>query len=485
MATGTSKRPYDWTPDPHILLNVLVKSASDNIRSDFGTWPPNEKYFSHHPGYLSGTLPPDEPSEIGTTAKALDALAAVCTFKSSGQTTAVSLTLTSDERAIIVIAQNEDIDERVIRFVTDLWTSLSKLSSLIAQYGHADSPGLEPAKRSSLDSQYRAVKALVYRHGLCRVQHAFFKRWCDFKAFIQDLEHTSGDRDLRSHLKLAYNIMSSIVNVLGSPISESTSDLTLLVEDMDKLQQKCLELFKDEEKLNRWVNECQKPVGKVFPLSKYLKMCIEVQKDCSALIAFASTKRHHHILCKTMYVKAITSEKLDLAPFLDSVNLDKYADMAIEMAEKIMSPFLTRNWDDEKQRIKDYASVMRESALLHPECAILAYHDRTLLLQDGDEHGAESNAPPFIYIGTSKAPCYACCLLFRAYRKRQLGLPLLTQVSSMKVRTPWVMPLLSDEKIAASAREALYMQFCIDYAKYLSNRISTGRAEPISRKTKI
>ncbi|TDL24081.1 hypothetical protein BD410DRAFT_133865 [Rickenella mellea] len=251
---ATSEREYDWASDPHILLNVIVKSASDNIRSDLGLpWPPDEKYFSME--YPSEILPSDEPSKIGKTARALDALAAVCNFKPSGQETAVSLTLTTDERAIIVIAQNEDIDEPVIQFVNELWTSLSRLSSLIAQYGGIGSPGLEPAKRSSLDSEYSAIKALIYRHGLLKVQHSFFKRWDEFKTFMQAWEHTTGDQDVRSHLNSAYTLMSSIANVLASPMSPL--DLASLVDDMGKLRLECRKLFEEEETPNLWANECQ------------------------------------------------------------------------------------------------------------------------------------------------------------------------------------------------------------------------------------
>ncbi|TDL20372.1 hypothetical protein BD410DRAFT_381045 [Rickenella mellea] len=75
----------------------------------------------------------ENATEAGDLASLLDALATTTVSQRTHQVVATSVTLPSDERFILHVAQNNTVSKTVLEFIKDVWARISELAILACE----------------------------------------------------------------------------------------------------------------------------------------------------------------------------------------------------------------------------------------------------------------------------------------------------------------------------------------------------------------
>ncbi|TDL24595.1 hypothetical protein BD410DRAFT_95461 [Rickenella mellea] len=176
--------------DPHPLLNILIHGAQ-NIGSSKAkpiSFPPDD-IFEARDRLDSQAMTTDIE-----TARFLDALAHLCTYKESYRIAAVSLTVPADTQRNIIahVAENDEVPPNVRTFLQELWVHVRNLTECRpCDYGRIESEmfyGYFPksrlpiwlAQNSECPRNYmqRTTNLLKKREGI-RFLLGIHRRWID------------------------------------------------------------------------------------------------------------------------------------------------------------------------------------------------------------------------------------------------------------------------------------------------------------------
>ncbi|TDL23509.1 hypothetical protein BD410DRAFT_897556 [Rickenella mellea] len=470
--------------DPHPLLNNLLYSTqqrappsnTSKAASPRTSDSDSDSDSDEPPVNSSFPLAASSESETDEKPKFLDALANLCIHEGRRQETALSLTLTSDERRVILcIAQSTDVSDRVVGFLLDLWQRLGEIAEMDQDnWANSQHPGKTPSVKTNGDTlqKERETRIAILRHCHLKVIWRVLKRAKDFDKFFfswKEKDHSSEDPAMVDTLINVFVSFRAVFVHITSLVSSAMDEAYF--DEFDRVLRE-LHAFSDPllngdaELLASWSEDYGfAKRGEGHLLYKFLKKCVSVYDHADKVLGLAFSSRFSFMLSMDLHIKRIPSTQRNVASkfgcwkeYVGSVFTaggaaqDKLFFRTADIEAK-HALFVDKTLPNGTQQItRSTDEMVVESAItgpVHCECLILAHHHRDLIRQSAvTESGAETNTPPVDYIGCSKPPCYGCDRYFNAYslvsKDKPYPFHFLTRGSNKRVIRPFVMPVLED-----------------------------------------
>ncbi|RPA96124.1 hypothetical protein L873DRAFT_1845501 [Choiromyces venosus 120613-1] len=374
----------------------------------------------------------------------LDAIASISVSQGKSQVVAVALQLNSEKHKInLTIAQNREVREGLVNYLTDIWAKLKDLSDEYARHrarGSKEYQGRSPEMPEDVGLPFRIeIFRDIYLYSLKKQRSRIEKWWDNLCLFWMDVRERRGGTNLQGIEVNLYNAIAglSLTLKLIDGLHENPQN-QLTYQEWETIYSNSIWVLKNIRLVlaERGGSSCENlalelkdyhPKGP-FELRRALEKLISLDRHIDALFAFAHSPHLRSALQYDLSISVVPEQTR-------TVRLPTSQQQWQSILEAICIQCYDWQGKDARHLLKKFPPKEHKCPV-HCECGLIQYlHTK--------QNTVWGDVPPFRYIGVSKLSCSACRTWIEAFNELE-GRQFYTRGSHGKWYWPWGMPMVEE-----------------------------------------